>query len=72
MKTDCLLNVALAIPERGLNARGGGGRSRRVSAAMSRRDTEWRGEFLITPSGCGRCAFRRLQDDLLLAQDPGL
>jgi hypothetical protein len=27
---------------------GGGGRSRRVSAVMRRRDTERRGEFLIT------------------------
>ena len=31
-----------------MNNRGGGGRGRRVSAVMRRRDTERRGEFLIT------------------------
>ena len=31
-----------------MNDRGGGGRGRRVSAVMRRRDTERRGEFLIT------------------------
>ena len=31
-----------------MNDRGGGGRGRRVSAVIRRRDTERRGEFLIT------------------------
>jgi hypothetical protein len=31
-----------------MNHRGGGGRGRRVSAVMRLRDTERRGEFLIT------------------------
>ena len=34
-----------------MNDRGGGGRGRRVSAVMRRRDTERRGEFLITLQG---------------------
>jgi hypothetical protein len=49
MKSDGLLNTAAGYFEHGrLNDHGGGGRGRRVSAAMCRRDTERRGEFLIT------------------------
>jgi hypothetical protein len=43
-----------------------------VSAVMRRRDTERRGEFLITVRRCGRCSFRRPRHDSLFAQGIGL